>query len=186
MTDHSTSSDKELVRAAQNGELEAFTRLYERYLPIVYRRVRYKIPEPDVEDVTQEVFISVMKSLENFRHESQFSTWLRTLTNRQIADYYRSRTPPEIQLNLDVLYTNPGRFSTEKTTVDNIDNMDKMIMIRQSFGSLPEHYQEILLLRFADGLRFKDIAQLLGQSLEGTKSLYRRAVAKLSEQVSNA
>jgi RNA polymerase sigma-70 factor (ECF subfamily) len=82
-----------LVRAAQGGRLEAFNALCERYLPTVYRRVRYMVPVEDVEDVTQEIFIAVMKSLKNFRYEARFSTWLRTLVNRQVANYYRGRNP---------------------------------------------------------------------------------------------
>ena len=73
--------------------MDAFNELYERYLPVVYRRVRYMIPEQDVDDVTQEVFIAVVRSIKSFRGDSLFSTWLRTLVKRQIADFYRRRGP---------------------------------------------------------------------------------------------
>jgi RNA polymerase sigma-70 factor (ECF subfamily) len=91
-------SDEELVRSAQQGRQEAFNLLFERHLPLVYNRVRYTVPEQDAEDVTQEVFIAAMRSLGNFRGESQFSTWLRTLTNRQVADYYRVETRPGLNI----------------------------------------------------------------------------------------
>ena len=61
MTASSSLSDDSLVGLAQQGDLEAFTVLYERYFPSVFNRVRFTIPEPDVEDLTQEVFIAVMK-----------------------------------------------------------------------------------------------------------------------------
>jgi DNA-directed RNA polymerase specialized sigma24 family protein len=48
---------------------------------------------------------------------------------------------------------------------------------------LPDHYQEILLLRFAEGLKFREIARTMGQSLEATKSLYRRAMDALRDIV---
>ena len=51
---------------------------------------------------------------------------------------------------------------------------------------LPEHYQEIVLMRFADGLTFTQIAQERGQSLEATKSLYRRAIQALRQQMSES
>ena len=87
MTAHTLPSDKELILKAKQGSLEAFTLLYERYLPKVYNRVRFSIPEQDIEDVTQEVFLAVIKSIGSFRGEAQFGTWLRTVTTRQIADY---------------------------------------------------------------------------------------------------
>ena len=180
-----TSSDEELVHNAQQGSLEAFTTLYERYLPMVYKRVRYVIPEQDVEDVTQEVFIAVIKSLRGFRCESAFPTWLRTLVNRQVADYYRRRRPPEVELEIE------GRGEALENypslgAVDCNAAMDDSIVLRQALRALPDNYREILLLRFADGLRFAEIACVQGQSLEATKSLFRRAVAALQKHVEPA
>lgn len=182
MASNQTQSDEELVRAAQVGMLEAFTTLYERYLPKVYRRVRCVIPEEDVEDVTQEVFIAVMKSLKSFRHKAQFRTWLRTLVSRQIANYYRNRNPREPHLSD---FTDAERFPA-LGVVDNREGLDDLIIVRQALRKLPDHYQEVILLRFADGLQFNEIAQLQGQSLEATKSLFRRAIAALHKQVTNA
>ncbi len=55
-------------------------------------RVKSKVPPPYVEDVTQEVFIAVIRSLHRFEQRSRFSTWLYTIVNRQIADFYRQRS----------------------------------------------------------------------------------------------
>lgn len=182
MANQSTPDDADLVRAAQRGKLEAFTALYERYLPRVHNRVRCTIPVEDVEDVTQEVFIAVMRSLGSFRHEAQFSTWLRTLVSRQIADYYRRRKPQEASLDL----SNPAhdRFALLGVQ-DDARNLDNLIILRQGLAELPDHYREVILLRFADGLKFDEIAQVQGQSLEATKSLYRRAIAALQKQIKN-
>lgn len=79
-------NDEELAQLAKMGKQDAFAALYERFLPSVYARVRFKIPEADVEDVTQEIFIAVLKSLHSFRAQSKFGTWVRTITNRKIVD----------------------------------------------------------------------------------------------------
>ena len=71
------------------GTQDAFVLLYERYFPTVFARVRFKVPESDVEDVTQEIFIAMLKSLGSFKGQSKFSTWIWTITNRKIVDYYR-------------------------------------------------------------------------------------------------
>jgi RNA polymerase sigma-70 factor, ECF subfamily len=171
-------SDEELIRAAQAGELDAFTVLYERYLTMVYNRVRYVIPEEDVDDVTQEVFIAAMRSLHNFRFEARFSTWLRTLVNRQVADFYRERKPPEESLS-DPESENNALLGM----VQDMDGLDDQIILRQALRQVPDHYREIILLRFADGLQFDEIARLQGQSLDATKSLFRRAITLLQKQV---
>lgn len=190
-------SDEELVRLAQQGALAAFEALVERYLPKVIHRLRVVLPPEEVEDVAQEVFIAVIRSLPGFRFEARFSTWLRTLVNRQVANYYRSRpsptlpltafTPggqpdsdpdPEVMLGLD-------RNSLNAHLMEESD-LDDQITLRLAFRNLPAHYQEILFLRFTEGLQFDEIAQIQGQSLEATKSLFRRAVAALQRQVTHA
>ncbi|MEW5871924.1 MAG: sigma-70 family RNA polymerase sigma factor [Chloroflexota bacterium] len=184
MIDRGSPSDEDLVRLAQVGELAAFDTLYERYLPIVFGRVRCVIPESDVEDVTQEVFIAVIKSLDGFRFEAKFSTWLRTLVNRQVADYYRTRKPQEPNLSIELIGEESER-NTKLSTDGDFENQDNVIILRQALKQLPENYREVIVLRFVEGLRFEEIARLQGQSLEATKSLFRRAIATLSKRVQN-
>jgi RNA polymerase sigma-70 factor (ECF subfamily) len=173
-------SDEELIRQAQQGSLEAFTTLYDRYLPVVYKWVRYVVQAQDVEDITQEVFISLLKSLKGFKGNSRFSTWLRTLTKRRVADYYRSRGDVEANLDLsdaEALHT--------KQTPDNMTTMvvDDRVILRRALKDLPEHYRDILIFRFGEGLQFSEIASQTGQSLEATKSLFRRALVALRQQM---
>jgi RNA polymerase sigma-70 factor, ECF subfamily len=171
MKSTSQPGDSELVEAARQGKPEALTLLYERYLPMVYNRVRYTVPAEDVEDVTQEVFIAAIRSLKGFRGEAKFSTWLRTLTVRQIAEYYRKRHSPGVLLD-ENLHAPHDLSATEDA-----------ILLRQAFRKLPNKYQEIILIRFAEGLPFQEIARLQGCSLEAVKSLFRRAIAALHKQV---
>ena len=182
--DNRISSDDDLIRSVQQGSLDAFNMLYERYLPVVYRRVRYVIPEADVEDLTQDIFIAVMKSLKNFRFESQFGTWLRTLVNRQVADFYRSRKPRFETVSLDAEDDDLDR-DMSVSTEDGVHDRDDVIILRQALRKLPENYREIIMLRFVDGLQFDEIAELQGQSLEATKSLFRRAIAALQKHVTS-
>lgn len=188
MRNENVLSDTELIRSIAQGQLDAFTILYERHLPAVYNRVRYRIPESDVEDVTQEVFITALRSLNSFKGNAQFSTWLRTLTNRRVADFYRNKEVSETQS--EPLTTGDGllgegqRLRMEQLSVPSKNSVsDDRIILREALLELPEHYQEILLLRFAEGLKFREIAKNMGQSLEATKSLYRRAMDALRDVV---
>lgn len=178
--DRSSASDEELVRQAQAGSLEAFTCLYERYLPMVYKWIRYAVQEQDTEDVTQEVFISLMKSLRGFKGDSQFRTWLRTLTKRRVADYYRARGQSGTDADLSDAESLPVSQPRDNSATVVID--DRLIL-RQGLRELPEQYRDVLLLRFGEGLQFNEIARVNGQSLEATKSLFRRALVALRQRV---
>lgn len=178
----SASKEKALIRLAQRGDFNAFEILYNQYFNQVYNRVWYLVPKQDVDDVTQEAFTAAAKSLKNFRGDSKLSTWLRTLTNRQIANYYRSRnrTDPEEMMDIDDIQVTNLTGSSYKLDTSRVDDM---ILLREGLDKLPDHYREIILLRFTDGLKFKEIAKLNGNSIEATKSLFRRAIATLRDQL---
>jgi len=167
------ASDEILIKQYKDGSKEAFDALYQRHLPNVYKRVRYVIPESDVEDVTQEVFIAVLRSLSSFRGEAQFGTWLRTLTNHKVAEFYRRRSRKQEPL-LAPLSEASGTLTGSTSKV-----MEERIFIQGALQKLPENYREIILLRFAEDLQFNEIADLTHQNLEATKSLFRRAISAL-------
>lgn len=177
-----SESDELLASQAQAGDKDAFFVLYNRYLNKVYNRVRSKVPSQEVEDVTQDVFIAMSRSLKGYKQEARFNTWLYTIVNRQIADFYRRRSrvssgnDAEVDLEL-------GEHVASKIDSQEID---RGMIVQRALNSLPEHYQEIILLRFADGLTFNEIAEQRNQSLEAIKSLYRRAIQAVKSEMSEA
>lgn len=177
MLPRSVVSDEHLIQRFKQGDLDAFASLYERYLPGVRNRVRYVIPEADIEDVTQEVFIAMLKSLHTFRGESQFGTWLRTLTNYKVAEYYRRRNrkqePREAAMN------EADSIPDESSGL----YLEDRIALRRALASMPEKYRDVVLLRFAEGMQFDEIAREMGSNLEATKSLFRRAVSALRKKL---
>ena len=175
-------SDEQLARGAQAGDRDAFFTLYERYLQRVTNRVRSKVPTQDVEDVTQDIFVAVVRSLSRYEQRARFNTWLYTIVNRQIADFYRRRqrkdSPDTVELD--------GEGHTALAwPVDEALQEDQAHM-RQALERLPAHYSDIILMRFADGLNFSEIAERRGQSLDAVKSLYRRALQALREAMGEA
>ena len=177
MTNLTPASDEVLIQQFKDGSRDAFNALYRRYLPNVYNRVRFVIPAEDVEDVTQEVFLAALKSLSAFRGEAQFGTWLRTLTNHKVAEYYRKRNRKQ-EVRQVPLTEAAGRTEGHTSKA-----MEERIIIQRALQQLPASYQEILQLRFSEDLQFNEIAELTGQSLEAAKSLFRRAVVALRNQL---
>jgi RNA polymerase sigma-70 factor (ECF subfamily) len=173
-------TDEELVRLAQMGKQDAFVLLYERYLPNILARVRFKVPEGDAEDVTQEIFIAVLKSLGSFKGQSKFSTWIWTITNRKIVDYYRSHKSNMIEQDD---YEEVVTRNLSKHTTGTDSRQDDLMTVQHALGTLPQNYQDILFMRFVDEMPFNEIAIHNGQSLEATKSLFRRSVAALAKKM---
>jgi RNA polymerase sigma-70 factor, ECF subfamily len=173
----SSVSEEILIQQFKEGCLDAFDVLYRRYLPNVYNRVRFMIPAEDVEDVTQEVFLAAIKSLHAFRGEAQFSTWLRTITNHKVAEFYRRRNRKQ-EVKQAPLSEAAGCMDGHTSKM-----MEERIIMRRAFEQLSTSYQEVLTLRFAEDLQFNQIAEVTGQSLDATKSLFRRAVSALRNKL---
>ncbi|MCD4687443.1 MAG: RNA polymerase sigma factor [Anaerolineae bacterium] len=173
------ATDEYLAERARQGDREAFLTLYDRYLDKVYNRVRSRIPPQHAEDVTQEIFIAVLRSIKRFESRSRFNTWLYTIVSRHIADFYRHRRRHEeehaVSLDTAEFMLSTPAFEHERG--------DEGALIQQALQALPDHYREIILMRFADGLTFAEIAEERDQTLEAAKSLYRRAIQSLRDRI---
>jgi RNA polymerase sigma-70 factor (ECF subfamily) len=164
-------SDAVLAQQARDGDRGAFNTLCDRHLPSVYNRLRALLPPEAVDDVTQEVFVAATRAIHRYRAQASFRTWLSAIARHKVADYYRSRERNPATVALDAVTDRATAHVTwEERTLDRA-------LVREVLLSLPDHYREVLLLRFAEGLKFKDVATALGISLEAAKSRYRRAVA---------
>ncbi len=181
----SETNDEYLAKQAQQGNREAFLTLYNLYLNRVYSRVRSRVPMQDVEDVVQDVFIAVIRSLGSFEQRSNFGTWLYTIVNRQIADFYRKRYRGGISGENQAISLDDAERVLDSKVADR-EKLDEQLLLKRALQTLPEHYQDVIFMRFADKLAFAEIAAKRGQSLEAVKSLYRRAIQALRDQMGEA
>lgn len=166
-----TLPDEELASMARDGDRLAFDVLCDRYLPVVYARLRALLPPDAVDDVTQEVFIAAVGAIRRYRAKAAFRTWISAIARHKVADFYRARGRQPETVELD----------PEIDDVAERSAWQEQMLVRMAMQSLPAHYQDVLLLRFAEGLPFQDVADALGLSLEATKSRYRRAMAAITE-----
>jgi RNA polymerase sigma-70 factor (ECF subfamily) len=173
MSKHDSLSDEALAKMTQDGNRAAFETLCDRHLSSVYNRLRALLPAEAVEDVTQEVFVAVLRGIRDYRGNSLFRTWLAAIIRHKVADFYRRRSrQPEV-----VPLAGDGDDPVAP------DTWEERALVQAVLQRLPAHYQEVLLLRFAEGKPFDQIAGVLGISLEATKSRYRRAVAAVAQEI---
>ena len=177
MTTISDISDEHLIQQFVQGDLQAFDILYNRYVKSVYTRVHYGIPEMDVEDVTQDIFLAVIRSLPSFRGEAQFSTWLHRLTKNKIAEYYRKRSRKKETMLVGL------EHAEKKVGKNNTKFVENNVLLQRALNNLHKDYREVILLRFVDDLRFNEIANHLNKNVEATKSLFRRAMSALRNEL---
>ncbi len=159
-------TDEELVERIKDGDGEALDTLIRAYLPKVHNRVRNLVPEADADDVTQDIFMSLVDCIGNFQGKSAFATWFHRISMNKVADYHRRASrrkeqPTEVQIH---------------ETIDPWKAMNEELIVKETLMKLPEKHRQILLLRFAEGLSFTEIAEKLNLTYEATRSRYRRAI----------
>ena len=174
-------NEDQLVKESMDGDVNALALLSEHYFPFVFRRVWISVPNNDAEDVTQEVFVSVVQKIAFFKKQSKFSTWLFAITYNKIADYYRKNKTALSNLQLEdtaielKLSISRSLLSSEK--------INDIIMLRMGISKISSRYKEIIILRYFEGLSFREISSILNLSYEATKSLFRRAISSLRKSM---
>lgn len=173
--------EKDLIEKFLQGSEEAFTTLYSKYFSLVYNYVASVVSQDFVEDIVQEIFIAFMDSIKNFRFESTLTKWLLSIAKNKITDHYRKNsTLQNKQIVYNNLLYNP---ETALNRVENpIDSVENKLMLSSVFTNLPQHYAEILFLRFTMDLDFQTISKRLGIEYKAATSLFKRAIDACKEE----
>ena len=162
-------SDNELVARSLGGDLRSYEELVKRYERLVGRVIYpYAGRDAAVEDLTQETFLRAYDRLGTFNPEYRFKTWILAIANNLGIDTLRRRR--------DVVEFNPevhGRVVRGPEAA--AEQADLRESVQEAVISLPEAYSVPLVLRYAEGLSYAEISEVLGISIPALKSRLFRA-----------
>jgi RNA polymerase sigma-70 factor (ECF subfamily) len=167
-----------LIQLAQAGDERAFAHLYEAHIDLIYRYVAYRVPVEDAEDLTAEVFLTMVEGLPGYQlTEAPFEAWLYRIAAARVADYHRrAKRRPEVELT--------------DTLAESEDIPEEALLLRQesdelrrALGQLSEDYQNVLLLRFVNQLSHEEVARMLSKSVTAVKSIQHRALTQLANLI---
>ena len=154
--------DAALIARAQEGDTAAFRQIFLRHRDTVSRIVYRMIgPSPDVEDVVQDVFLNVYRSLPSFRGDSKFSTWLyRLATNVTRMHLRRGRSRPKFS-DVDVPEA-PRDYEPPQLLPDQqVEQAERVRALYRLLDGLSEKKREVLVLHDLEGVPAKEIAETL-------------------------
>jgi RNA polymerase sigma-70 factor (ECF subfamily) len=161
----------QLVKRAQAGDSAAFTQLVHRYDRKVLLTAQQILNDiPDSQDVYQETFIRAFRHLSSFRYECQFGTWLMRIAINTARTRLRQRRVRQF-LSLEDQAAVELKSDPERPIDPNY--------VRQQVGRLPAKLRIVVTLKYFQGYKIKEIAEMM-QCQEGTvKNYLFRAVEKL-------
>jgi RNA polymerase sigma-70 factor (ECF subfamily) len=164
----------------------AFEALYRDYYPRVRRYLARLVSFEEAEDVAQDVFLKISRSLHTFRGESSLSTWIYRIATNAAMDYVRS--PAGRARCASSTAADPAddeaaaQLHGAASPVEHDAIRGEMSACVQSLvAQLPENYRAVLVLAETEGLKNSEIAEVLGLSLETVKIRLHRARARLKQ-----
>ncbi len=171
--------DFQLIQRIQNGEQQAFTLLVKKYQNRVANILtRYIRNSGDIADVTQEVFIKVYHSLETFRGDSAFYTWLYRITVNTAKNYLTSQSRRPSSLDIDTqTFENEGYDGGE--ALREPDDPESILhaqeikhVILNTIEQLPDELKSAITLRELDGMSYEEIASIENCPIGTVRSEY--------------
>jgi RNA polymerase sigma-70 factor, ECF subfamily len=169
---HSEPTDYELLRRAAEGERQAFELVYHRYQQVVYRFARAMTGRRDAaEDVTQEVFIALLKELPRYDPaRAGFTTYLYGIARNISRDRWRRA---HRRLVLEAIGLEPR--STTDDPFELIERAQAATLVHRALRGLPMRYREVIILCDLHGLAYAEAALIVRSSVSGVRARLHRA-----------
>jgi RNA polymerase sigma-70 factor, ECF subfamily len=173
-----------LIRRCLRGDEAAWETIVRHYWRKVFN-VAYKFvgKHDEAEDLTQEIFLKIFKSLDTFDRRANFQTWLISVSRNLCIDHYRSVRKERETIDRDVDASELTPISKEVGAIALLEQQDRVALLRQALAELPETLKTAVLMRDIQEMSYQEIARKL-RLPEGTvKSRINRGRTELARQV---
>ena len=172
------------VRAAAGGDMQAFEELFRLHRRLVYGlSLRMTQDVSEAEDITQEVFVLLLRKVGGFRGEANFTTWLHRLTVNQVLMRFR-RTKARRE---DALEDEEGQaHESVRAVAPKATQLLDRITLESAISKLPPGYRAAFILHDIEGYDHEEVARLLGCAVGTSKSQLHKARTKLRKILTSA
>ncbi|WP_312476580.1 RNA polymerase sigma factor [Neobacillus sp.] len=170
-------SDCDLVIEIKAGSHSAMEVLVKRYYQQIYSFIYRKTGNKDIAyDLTQEVFMKMLKHIHTFEEKAQFKTWLYTVAVNHCTDYFRSKSYQVSKMTEEL----EEQHSPDSSGVPYIfERKEKRKEIKDAIHSLPDYQSDTIILKYYHDLKIKEIALIMETSESTVKSRLRQGMEKL-------
>lgn len=170
--------EKILVHRAQRGDQSAFAKLYNEYAEHIQRFVFFKVSDRDKgEELLNIIFTKTFQYLLKNEEIDNLRALLYQIARHTIIDFYRSQGQ-----HLTSLEEISEKDYNEQNNLDEkIDIKLDLEKIKEALDKIPDHYKEVLILRFVEELSFKEIAKMINQKEATTRMIVHRGLGEMKK-----
>jgi|SRR5579872_547005 len=170
----------ELIEACRLGRRDAFRALFEAYQDRIYSiALRYSGNPATALDIAQDVFVKLLSSIQDFRGEAGFESWLYRLVVNRCLDYHRRsrRIRRMVEDALDVF------TASRETALHDLLRSEVEEQVQRAITRLAPEQRMVVVLRYTEGFSYEQIAEILGCSMGTVASRLNRAHRALEKRL---
>jgi RNA polymerase sigma-70 factor (ECF subfamily) len=177
------TQDESLLVEQAKDDSEAFGLLYKKYIQKIYNYVYYRTGNHhDAEDLTAKTFQRAMKHISRYEQRGvPFSAWLYRIAHNVVANWHRDRSRRKV-IALDELVLHHQRQQSPEGLVEDDEERKELLQV---IRRLAADRQELLILKFVEGMSNEEIGRIMGRSEGAIKSLYHRTLLTLRKEMAS-
>jgi RNA polymerase sigma factor (sigma-70 family) len=180
----SPETTETLIQRCLAGDQAAWDLIVRQYWRKVFN-VAYKFvaKHDEAEDLTQDIFLKIFRSLSTFDRRANFQTWLISVSRNLCIDHYRSVRKERETIDRGVDASELSPVSHEQSPMAALEQQDRVTLLRQAIAALPEALRTAVLMRDIQELSYQEIADQLHLPEGTVKSRINRGRTELARQV---
>jgi RNA polymerase sigma factor (sigma-70 family) len=180
-------TDPELIEGILRRDRNAFQYLVSQYQKQVIKTACYIVGNmEEAEDLSQEIFIEIIQSVNSFKRSSSFSTWVYRITVNKALNMVRKQKRRGIMVRLESIFRQPadqgaGKTMEPSTSHNELDHKEKRELLHAAISRLPENQRIAFVLNKFDEQTYRQIADIMKIGLPAVESLIHRAKINLQK-----
>ncbi len=169
-------TDEQIMEAVKNGDLPQAAVLFDRYHKRVFNFLARMTMDRDMaEDLTQNVFLRMIKYRSSYREGNKFMPWIYQLARNIFSDHYRANKNNKGFVDVEKM------SDTMANSEESKDQDDREELLHQSLARLDAEQRELLVLTRFQQLKYEEVAVMLDTTVANIKVKVHRAIGKLRE-----
>ena len=166
------------IELAKAGDFDSFASLYTYHLDRIYRYTYFRIGDTqDAEDLTEQIFLKAWEALPNYHPAGcSFIHWLYRIAHNAVVDFHRRHK----LITFEALSSQEPEKGVQETVLDEVILSEERALLASAIRMLPEDFQQVIILRFIEGLGHAEISKVLDKSEVACRGIQFRALASLN------
>ncbi len=182
-------TEPELVEGILRRDRNAFQYLVTRYQREVIKTACYFVGNmEDAEDLSQEIFIDIIRSVHSFKHSSSLSTWIYRITVNKSLNMVKKQKRKGVMVRIESLFRQPGAHGNltdpePSVSQNDLEQNENRRLLQAAVNRLPENQRIAFVLNKFDDLPYRQIADIMKIALPAVESLIHRARINLQKHL---